>query len=74
MIKQPIIRIVLTVALFHGWKIRQLDISNSCLNKDLKEEVYIMQPTGFEDPKAPHLVCILLKAFYALKQALRAWF
>ena len=70
-VKPTTIRIVLTVALYHGWKIRQLDINDAFLNRDLKE-VYMIHPPGFEDPKAPHLVCKLQKALYGLKQAPRA--
>ena len=70
--KHITICIVLTVTAYHGWKIRQLDINNAFLHGDLKKEVYMIPPSGFEDPKAPHLVCKLQKALYGLKQAPRA--
>lgn len=31
------------------------------------------QPSSFEDPKYPHMVCQLHKSLYGLKQAPRAW-
>lgn len=38
------------------------------------EEVYMKQPQGFVDPNFPNHLCLLRKAIYGLKQALRAWY
>ena len=43
------------------------------LHGDLKEELYMDQPKGFEDPSRPNNVCRLLKCIYGLKQASRSW-
>ncbi|GJY13244.1 putative ribonuclease H-like domain-containing protein [Tanacetum coccineum] len=40
----------------------------------IKEEVYVCQPPGFEDPYFPNRVYKVEKAFYGLHQALRAWY
>ncbi|KAJ9542810.1 hypothetical protein OSB04_029316 [Centaurea solstitialis] len=40
----------------------------------LKEEVYVKQPHGFESAKYPNNVYFLDKALYGLKQAPRAWY
>nr|GEV30439.1 hypothetical protein [Tanacetum cinerariifolium] len=40
----------------------------------IKEEVYVCQPLGFEDPTHPDKVYKVVKALYALHQALRAWY
>ncbi|KAK1696841.1 hypothetical protein QYE76_013538 [Lolium multiflorum] len=43
-------------------------------NSTSKEEVYVKQPPGFEDPDFPNHVYKIDKALYGLKQAPRAWF
>jgi hypothetical protein len=40
----------------------------------LEEEVYMKQPSGYENVSDPELVCQLDKAIYGLKQATRAWY
>nr|GEZ59302.1 putative ribonuclease H-like domain-containing protein [Tanacetum cinerariifolium] len=39
-----------------------------------KEEVYVYQPPGFEDPDHPDKVYKVVKALYGLHQAPRAWY
>ena len=52
-------------------------MANGCQNRllkwKLKEDVYMIQPSGFEDPKNARKVCKLLKSIYGLKQASRSW-
>lgn len=73
-VKPTTIRIILTIALTNHWAVRQLDIDNAFLNGDLKEEIFMEQPPGFESPHTAGLVCKLHKALYGLKQAPKAWF
>ena len=73
-VKPCTICLVLALAVNFQWPIRQLDIENAFLNRDLQEEVYMSQPLGFVDSNFPHYVCKLNKALYGLKQTLRAWF
>jgi len=49
-----------------------MDVKSAFLNRYLKEEVYVMQPPGFESKQFPSQVFKLDKALYGLKQAPRA--
>lgn len=72
--KQPTIRILLSLAVFFHWPIRQLDISNAFLHGTLEDEVYMVQPPGFVDSSHPTMVCKLHKALCGLKHAPRAFY
>lgn len=75
-VKPTTVRVVLALAVSIGWSLRQVDINNVFLNGDLQEEIYMVQPPGFEQlgDNGQPLVCRLRKALYGLKQAPRAWF
>ncbi|GAA0160001.1 transmembrane signal receptor [Lithospermum erythrorhizon] len=47
--KMNTIRILLSLAANLDWELHQLDIKNAFLNDDLEEEVYMIQPPGFEN-------------------------
>lgn len=41
------VRVVISLVVFHDWPLCQLDVKNAFLYGDLKEEVYMEQPSGF---------------------------
>lgn len=73
-VKPATVRIVLSLALSHGWVVHQLYLKNVFLYRTLSEMVYAPQPTGFEDPLRLDFVCRLNMSLYGLKQGPRAWY
>jgi hypothetical protein len=65
------IHILLAYAIYHDFKLYQMDVKSAFLNGPIKEEVYVEQP---EDSEYPNHVYKLSKALYGLKQAPRAWY
>ena len=56
-----------------GMQIHQMDVATAFLNGDLKEEIYMQQPSGYIQPDKNGLVCKLKKSLYGLKQSPRCW-
>nr|GEX10216.1 putative ribonuclease H-like domain-containing protein [Tanacetum cinerariifolium] len=52
----------------------ETSITSAFLYGTIKEEVYVCQPPGFKDPDHPDKVYKVVKAFYGLHQAPRAWY
>nr|GEV88400.1 retrovirus-related Pol polyprotein from transposon TNT 1-94 [Tanacetum cinerariifolium] len=50
------------------------EMNNLDTTIQIKEEVYVCQPSGFEDPDFPARVYKVEKALYGLQQAPRAWY
>ena len=67
-------RILLSTATLQDFQITHLDVQTAFLNSELKEEVYMEIPEGFElgANRKTH-VLQLLKSIYGLKQASRDW-
>ncbi|WVZ62479.1 hypothetical protein U9M48_012227 [Paspalum notatum var. saurae] len=63
---QPTVRTVLSLALSRHWPIHQLDVKNAFLHGSLSENIYCVQPFGFEDPVHPDYICWLNKSLYGL--------
>nr|GEY65833.1 hypothetical protein [Tanacetum cinerariifolium] len=67
------IRLFLAYASFKDFVVNQIDVKSAFLYGNIKEEVYVCQPLGFEDPEFPNRVYKVEKALYGLHQAPRAW-
>ena len=67
------VRIMLEIAAFYDYEIWQMDVKTAFLNGFLEEELYMMQPEGFVDPKGANKVCKLYRSIYGLVQASRSW-
>ncbi|GJV01468.1 putative ribonuclease H-like domain-containing protein [Tanacetum coccineum] len=68
------IRLFLAYASYMGFTVYQMDVKSAFLYGTIDEEVYVMQPPGFQDPEFPDRVYKVEKAMYGLHQAPRAWY
>ncbi|GJW58784.1 putative ribonuclease H-like domain-containing protein [Tanacetum coccineum] len=68
------IRLFLAYASFKDFVVYQMDVKSDFLYRKIKEEVYVCQPPGFEDPNFPDRVYKVENALYGLHQASRAWY
>nr|GEW75959.1 reverse transcriptase domain-containing protein [Tanacetum cinerariifolium] len=66
------IRLFLAYTSFMGFIVYQMDVKSAFLYGTINEEVYVMQPPGFQDPEFPDIVYKVEKAMYGLHQAPRA--
>ncbi|GKB32056.1 putative ribonuclease H-like domain-containing protein, partial [Tanacetum coccineum] len=66
------IRLFLAYASFKDFVVYQMDVKSAFLYGKIKEEVYVCQPPGFEDPEFHERVYKVEKALYGLHQAPKA--
>ena len=62
---------MLAIATFY--EIWQMDVKTAFLNGFLKEELYMMQPEDFVNPKGANKMCKLQRSINGLVQASRSW-
>jgi hypothetical protein len=67
------VRLLFALTAQEGWRVHHMDIKSAFLNGDLKDEVYVHQPSGFAIPGMEGKVLRLRKTLYGLRQAPRAW-
>ena len=67
------IRILIAIAAQEEWELHHLDVKTAFLNGEIKEDIYISQPEGFEIKGKEDHILKLRKALHGLKQAPRAW-
>ena len=66
------LRILLALANCYGWHVHQMDVKSTFLNGNLKKEIFMNVPPGYEAKE--NEVWLLHKALYSLKQVLREWY
>src|SRR6266496_2952961 len=64
---------MLAIAAFYDYDIWQMDVKTAFLNGFLEEELYMIQPECFVDPKSVDKVCKLQRSIYGLVHASRSW-
>lgn len=65
------IRLLIALAVKRGMNIDQMDAVTAYLQGTLDEDIYTMQPEGFDDGSGK--VCKLHRAMYGLEQSGRQW-
>uniref|UniRef100_A0A2N9IRB9 Integrase catalytic domain-containing protein n=1 Tax=Fagus sylvatica TaxID=28930 RepID=A0A2N9IRB9_FAGSY len=73
-VKMSSIRVILGLTASLDLELEQMDVKTAFLHGDLEEEMYMVQPEGFEVKGKEHKVCKLKKSLYGLKQAPRQWY
>nr|GFB56047.1 putative ribonuclease H-like domain-containing protein [Tanacetum cinerariifolium] len=68
------IRLFLAYASFMGFTVYQMDVKSAFLYGTINEEVYVMQPPGFQDSEFLNRVYNVEKAMYGLHQAPKSWY
>ena len=73
--KMSSIRTLLSLSASNDWELVNMDVNSAFLNSHVTEEMYVIQPEGFEEsgPGGVKLVCRMQKCLYGLKQAPRNW-
>lgn len=70
-VRMDSLRFLVTIVAYHHLHFHTIDIKGTYLNAILNEEIYLVQPPGFED--GTKHIWKLLKSLYGLKQAGREW-
>ncbi|WVZ98064.1 hypothetical protein U9M48_043546 [Paspalum notatum var. saurae] len=68
------IRIISVLTAYYDLELYQIDVKTAFLNDHLEEEIYMLQPEGFEKKRKENMVCKLNRSIYGLKQASRQWY
>nr|GEV93673.1 retrotransposon protein, putative, Ty1-copia subclass [Tanacetum cinerariifolium] len=66
------IRILIAIVAFYDYEIWKMDVKTAFINGYLDEDIYMVQPESFIDPKHPRKLCKLQRSIYGLKQASRS--
>ena len=61
------VRMIIAFAAQKGWKLYQLDVKSTFLHGELKKDIFVEQPRGYEKRGSEHMMYKLNKALCELK-------
>lgn len=70
-VKHTSIKVLLSIVVQHDMELEKLDVKTTFLHENLKERVYMDQPTWFVKKSKEDMVCLLRNLLYGLKQSPR---
>jgi hypothetical protein len=68
------VRIIMSIVAKMDLELHQLDVKTAFLNGELKEDIYMIQPEGFQIKGHEEKVYKLKRSLYGLKQSSRQWY
>ena len=68
------LHIIMSIVAHFDLELHQMDVRTTFLNQDLVEDVYMSQPTSFEEVGKENMIHKLQKSIYELKQDSRQWY
>jgi Reverse transcriptase (RNA-dependent DNA polymerase) len=66
------LRVIMAMAAERDLELHQMDVKSAYLNGELREEIFMEAPLGFDIPNG--MVLCLIKAVYGTKQGGRVWY
>ncbi|KIJ18807.1 hypothetical protein PAXINDRAFT_48680, partial [Paxillus involutus ATCC 200175] len=73
-IRPASVHLIAALACQKDWEINTFDAKRAFLWRNLKEEIYMCQPKGFEEGDWKMLVWLRLRMIYGLKQSMLEWY
>lgn len=73
-VKHTSIRVILALVAASNLELKQMDVKSAFLHGHLEETIYMSQPKGHVVPRKEHVVYLLQRSLYGLKQSPRQWY
>lgn len=74
MVKPIAFQVLFAIAVYYDLDIDQMDVKTAFQYGLIDQLIYVEIPKGTETETNKHMVCMLLKALYSLKQSPRLWY
>lgn len=72
-VRMESVRLILSIVAKEDLELAHFDVCTAFLYGELKEEIFMAEPEGYESKNIKQMCCQLKKSLYGLKQASRVW-